>query len=179
MGIPGQEVKPASSGLPDNEVRKHVLFCLRRPQVSKLRGCSNKPLLPIPENRINDEQKRQNTLPIGKRLKTHVPKPSHYECPEGPAFMEAACKRIRIRAVLDSGSNIFLINQHLVEHFDIPYEISQKALNILAFDREINSSGGKHFTHPIILEITSNDHRTSFSCVVAAAGRYDLIIPFG
>jgi len=52
-------------------------------------------------------------------------------------------------------------------------------LNILAFNSEINSSGGKHFTHPILLEIGNNGHRTSISCEVAAAGQYDLIIPFG
>jgi len=101
---------------------------------------------------MTDKRKRKDTLPIGKRLRTQVPKPAHYECPEGPAFIEATGKRIRIGVLLDSGSNIFLINKDLVKHFDIPYETRQKALNILAFDGEVNSSGGKHFTHPILLE---------------------------
>ena len=152
MGIPRQEIKTASSGLPDNQKKKDVLVCLRRPQGSKLRGRSNKPLLLTPKM-INDKRKRKDTLPIGKRLKTQVPKPAHYDCPEGPAYIEAAGKRIRIRVLLDSGSNIFLINKDLVKHFDIPYETRQKALNILAFDGKVNSSGGKHFTHPILLEI--------------------------
>jgi len=72
-----------------------------------------------------------------------------------------------------------LINKGLVEHFNIPYETHEKALNILAFNSEVNSSGGKHFIHPILLKIGSNGHRTSISCEVAAAGKYNLIIPFG
>ena len=125
------------------------------------------------------KRKRISTLAVGKRLQTHIPKPAHYDCPEGPAYIEAAGKRIRIRVLLDSGSNIFVINKDLVEHFEIPYETRQKALNILAFDGEVNSSGGKHYTHPILLEIGGNGHCTQISCEVAAAGKYDLIIPFG
>ena len=128
---------------------------------------------------MTDKRKRKDTLPIGKRHRTQVPKPAHYKCLEGPTFIEAAGKRIRIRGLLDSGSNIFLINKDLVDHFDIPYETRQKALNILAFDGEVNPSGGKHFTHPILLEIGNNGHRTTISCEVAMAGKYDLIIPFG
>jgi len=128
---------------------------------------------------MNNKRKNTNTLAVGKRLQTSIPKPTHYNCPEGPAFIEAAGKRIRIRVLLDSGSNIFVINRDLVNHFKIPYETRQKALNILAFDGEVNASGGKHFTHPILLEIGINGHRTNISCEVAAAGKYDLIIPFG
>ena len=125
------------------------------------------------------KRKRISTLAIGKRLQTRIPKPAHYDCPEGPAYIEAAGKRIHIRVLFDSGSNIFVINKDLVEHFDIPYETGQKALNILAFDGEVNSSGGKYYTHPILLEIDNNGHRTHISYKVAAAGKYDLIIPFG
>jgi len=136
-------------------------------------------MLPTPKSTINDKRKRNDTLPFGKRLRTQVPNPSHYECPEGPTFIEAAGKQISIRVLLDLGSNIFLINKDLVKHFDIPYETRHKALNILAFDGEVNSSGGKHFTHPILLEIGKNSHRIHISCEVATAGKYDLIIPFG
>ena len=125
------------------------------------------------------KRKRISTLAIGKHLQTGIPKPAHYDCPEGPAYIAAAGKRIRIRAPPDSRSNIFLINKDLVEHFDIPYETCQKALNILAFDGEVNSSGGKHYTHPILLEIGTNGHRTNICYKVAADGKYDLIIPFG
>ena len=127
---------------------------------------------------MNDKRKSKNILPIGKRLRTQVPKPSHYECLEGPAFIEAAGKRIRIRVLLDSGLNIFFINKDLVKHFDISYKTCQKALNILAFDGEINSSGGTHFTHPILLELGKNGHCRSISGQVAAVGKYDLIIRF-
>ena len=128
---------------------------------------------------MNNKRKRISPLAVGKRLQTKIPKPAHYYCPEGPAYIEATGKRIRIRVLLDSGSNIFVINKELVEHFDIPYETRPKALNILAFDGEVNTSGGKHFTHPILLDIGKNGHRTHISCEVALAGKYDLIIPFG
>ena len=109
-------------------------------------------------------RKRTSTLAVGKHLQTRIPKPTHYDCPEGPAYIEATGKRIHIRALLDSGSNIYVINKDLDEHFDIHYETRQKALNILAFDCEVNLSGGKHYTHPILLEIGNNGYRTQISC---------------
>src|ERR1700712_4231103 len=128
---------------------------------------------------MNNKRKNTSTLAVGKRLQTGVPKPTHYDCPEGPVYIEATGKRIRIRVLLDSGSNIFVINRDLVDHFNIPYETRQQALNILAFDGEVNASGGKHFTHPFLLEMGITGDRTNISCEVAAAGKYDLIIPFG
>src|ERR1700712_1819760 len=100
---------------------------------------------------MNNKRKNDSILAVGKRLQTSVPKPTHYDCPEGSAYIEVAGKRIHIRVLLHSGSNIFVINRDLVNHFKIPYETRQKALNILVFDGEINASGGKHFTHPILL----------------------------
>ena len=38
---------------------------------------------------------------------------------------------------------------------------------------------GKHYTHPILLEIGRNGHRSHISCELTAAGKYHLIIPFG
>ena len=113
-----------------------------------------------------DEQQTKNDsiLAVGKRLQTSIPKPIHYDCPEGPTYIEAAGKRIRIRVLLDSGSNIFVINQDLVDHFNILYETRQKTLNILVFDGKVNASGGKHFTDPILLEIGINSHRANISC---------------
>jgi len=179
MGIPRQEIKTASSGPPDNKKKRRFKFVCGDLKGRNYAGIVTNPCYLHPKSTINDKRKHKDTLPFGKRLTTQVPKPSHYKCPEGPAFIEAAGKRICIRVLLDSGSNIFLINKDLVKHFDIPYETHQKALNILAFDGEVNSSGGKHFTHPILLEIGKNGHRTHISCEVAAAGKYDLIIPFG
>ena len=112
---------------------------------------------------MNNKRKNTSTLAVGKRLQTSVPRPTHYNCPDGPAFIEAAGKRIRIRVLLDSGSNIFVINRDLVDHFRIPYETRQKALNILAFDDEVNASGGEHFTHSILLEIGINGYRANIS----------------
>ena len=128
---------------------------------------------------MNHKRKNASILAVGKRLQTSIPKPTHYNCQEGPAYIEAAGKRIRIRVLLDSGFNIFVINRDLVDHFKIPYETRQKALDILAFDSEVNASERKHFTHPLLLEIGINGHCTNISCEVAAAGKYDLIIPLG
>ena len=128
---------------------------------------------------MNNKPKEESILAVGKRLQTSVPKPTHYDCPKGPAYIEAAGKRIRIRVLLDSGSNIFVINRDLVDHFNIPYETPEKVLDILAFDGEIKASGGNHCTHYILLEIGINGHRTNISCEVAAGGKCDLIIPFG
>ena len=75
--------------------------------------------------------------------------------------------------------NIFLINQNLVKNLHIPYETRQTALPILTFEGTNASYGGKHFTHPILLEIGRNGHRSHISCEIASAGKYDLIIPFG
>ena len=127
---------------------------------------------------IDNKQICKTTLLIGKRLWTPVPRASYYDCPAGPAYIEVAGKRIHIQLLLDSGSNIFLINKDLVEHFDIPYETRHKALNILDFNSKINSSKEKHLTHPILLKLQNHSHRTRISCKVAAAGKYAFIIPF-
>ena len=85
----------------------------------------------------------------------------------------------RIRVLLDTGSNIFLINQNLVKNLHIPYETRQTALPILTFEGTNASYRGKHYTHSIQLEIGGNGHRGDISCEIASAGKYDLIIPFG
>jgi len=40
-------------------------------------------------------------------------------------------------------------------------------------------TAGICYTHPILVEIGANGHRSMISCEIANAGRYDLIIPFG
>ena len=60
------------------------------------------------------KRKLHQTLPIGQRLKATKPKPKRYDCPEGYTYVETIKGRTRIRVLLDSGSNIFLINQNLV-----------------------------------------------------------------
>src|ERR1700712_659864 len=102
---------------------------------------------------MNNKRKNTSILVVGKSIQTSIPKPTHYDCPEGPAYIEAAGKRIRIQVLLDSGSNLLVIKGGLGDHFNISYTTRRKALNILAFDGKINASGGKHFTHPVPLEM--------------------------
>ena len=144
-----------------------------------MRDYSNKHLLHYTQDTMNSKRKQNSILAVSKCLQNKIIKPTHYNCPEGPAYIEAAGKRIHLRVLLDSGSNIFVINKDLVEYFDIPYETQQKALGVLAFDGKVNTLGEKHFTHPILLDIGKNDHRTHISCEVGSVGKYDLIIPFG
>jgi len=80
---------------------------------------------------------------------------------------------------LDSGSNIFLINEQLVEDLHIPYHSRIDAVQIKAFTGETVSSGGTNFTKPPFLEIGSNKHLSLVSCEIAPAGKYGMIIPFG
>ena len=128
---------------------------------------------------MTQKRRLHQTLPIGKRLKAINPKPNHYDCPEGYAYVDTIKGRTRVRVLLDSGSNIFLINQNLVKNLHIPYETRQTALPILIFEGTNASYGGKHYTHPILLEIGPNKHRSHISCQIASARKYDLIIPFG
>ena len=116
--------------------------------------------------------------PAPKRTKLK-PSPEHYECPEGSAFLLVADKRHKIQVLLDSGSNIFLLNQKTARSLKIPYEIRDTPLQITAFNGEISSTGGKYYSHPIKLEIGTNGHTCLVSCEIADAGKYDMIIPFG
>ena len=118
-------------------------------------------------------------MPIGKRLKNSKPRPKHYDSREGYALIETSTGGTRIRVLLDSGSNIFLINQNLVKNLHILYETRQTALPILTFEGTNGSYGGKHFTTPILLEIGRNGQQSHIACEIASAGKYDLIIAFG
>jgi len=84
-----------------------------------------------------------------------------------------------INVLLDSGSNIFLINQNTARRLEIPTEARVSPLKITTFDGETAPTGGTFYTHPILLEIGANSHRTMISCEILNAGRYNLIIPFG
>jgi len=50
-----------------------------------------------------------------------INEPQCYDCPEGHAHIYIFGKRYRIPVLLDSGSNIFLINEQLVKDLHIPY----------------------------------------------------------
>jgi len=106
-------------------------------------------------------------------------KPKHYACPEGKAFIEIKGRKHAINVLLDSGSNIFLMNQDTARRREIPTTARDSPLKITTFDGETAPTGGTFYTHPILLEIGANGHRSMISCEIAKAGRYDLIIPFG
>jgi len=108
-----------------------------------------------------------------------IKKSKHYTCPEGKAFIELEGRKHAISVLLDSGSNISLMNQQTSRRREIPTEARDFLLKITTFNGETAPTGGIFHTHPILLEILANGHRSLISCEVAKAGRYDLILPFG
>ena len=116
--------------------------------------------------------------PTPKRTKLK-PSPKHYDCPEGSPFLFVSDKRHEIKVLLDSGSNIFLLNQKTARSLKILYETRKNPLQITAFNGQIFSTGGNYYSHPIKLEIGTNGHTSMVSCEIADAGKYDMIIPFG
>jgi len=108
-----------------------------------------------------------------------IKKPKHYAFPERNAFIEIKGRKHAINVVLDSGSNIFLMNQDTARRLEIPTTARDSPLKITTFDRETAPTGGTFYTHPILLEIGANGHGSMISYEIANAGRYDLIIPFG
>jgi len=113
-----------------------------------------------------------------KRTK-YKPNPQHYPCPEGNAILVISDKRHRTRVLLDSGSNIFLLNRNTARTLKVPDKIREKLLTITAFNGEVSSTGGKYYSHPIQLEIGTNGQTTMVSCEIVNPGKYDIIIPFG
>jgi len=81
-----------------------------------------------------------------------IKKPKHYACPEGKAFIELNGQKHAISVVLDSGSNIFLMNQHTTRRLEIPTEARDSPLKITTFDGKTAPTGRKFYTHPILLE---------------------------
>jgi len=146
---------------------------LRRLDEPKLRRRVNKPKKVTTMKRVYETRG-----PSPKRTKIK-PNPQHYECPERNAILVISDKRHKIRVLLDSGSNIFLLNQNTTRTLKVPYEIRKNPLKITAFNGEVSSTGGKYYSHPIQLEIGPNGHTTMVSCEIADAGKYDVIIPFG
>ena len=113
------------------------------------------------------------------RNKSIAQEPQRYECPEGHAHIYVLGNRYRIPVLLDSGSNIFLINETLVLNLNIPYESRTDTIPIEGFTGETITAGGSHYTHPLYLEIGQNHHLSLVSCEIAPAGKYGMIIPFG
>jgi len=84
-----------------------------------------------------------------------------------------------ISVLLDSGSNIFVMNQNTARRLKILTEARDSLLKITTFDGETAPTGGIFYPHPILLEIGANSHRSMISCEIGNAGIYELIIPFG
>ena len=104
---------------------------------------------------MRSKRKQPYEKPSGKRKKSIAQEPQRYQCPEGHAHIYASVlgNRYRIPVLLDSGSNIFLINQTLVHNLNIPYESRTDTIPIQGFTGETITAGGSRYTHPLYLEI--------------------------
>jgi len=71
------------------------------------------------------------------------------------------------------------MDQDTAQRLEIETEARDSPLKITTFHGETAPTRGICYTHPILLEIGANGHRSMISCEIANAGRYDLIIPFG
>ena len=128
---------------------------------------------------MRSKRKQPNKKPSGKRNKSIAQEPQHYQYPEEHAHIYVLGNRYRIPVLLDSGSNIFLINETLVHDLNIPYESRSDTIPIQGFTGETITAGGSHYTPPLYLEIGQNHHLSLVSCEIAPAGKYSMIIPFG
>jgi len=77
----------------------------------------------------------------GSQRSKPVKQPKHYPCPEGKAFIELKEQKEAISVLLDSGSNIFLMNQSTARHLEIPTEARDSPLKITTFDGETAPTG--------------------------------------
>jgi len=102
-----------------------------------------------------------------------VKKPKHYACPGGKVFIELKRRKHVISVLLDSSSNIILMNQNSARRLEIRKEARDSLLKIRTFDGETVPTGGIFYTHPILIEIGANGHWSMISCEIANAGRYD------
>jgi len=73
---------------------------------------------------------KQQTYGRIKRTNITINEPQRYDCPEGHAHIYILGKRYQIPVLLDSGSNIFLINEQLVKDLHIPYHSRADAVQI-------------------------------------------------
>ena len=124
------------------------------------------------------KRRQPSPKPSGKRKRFVAQEPQCYQYPEGHTNIYGLGHRYRIPVLLDSGSNIFLINKTLVHDLNISCESRTDAIPIPGFTSEMISTGGSHYTHPLYLEIGQNDHLSPVSCEIAPAGKYAMIIPF-
>jgi len=108
-----------------------------------------------------------------------INEPQRYDCLKGHADLYIVGKRYRIPVLLDSSSNILLINEKVVKDLHLPYHSPADAVQIEGFTGDAISSSGSHFPKPLYLEIGIDKHLSLVSCEIAPAGKYGMIIPFG
>ena len=94
----------------------------------KLRRRGNKP------KKVTTMKRVYETRGPGPKRTKIKPNPEHYECPEGNGILVISDKRHKIRVLLDSCSNIFLLNQITARTLKVPYEIRKNPLKIPAFN---------------------------------------------
>jgi len=68
--------------------------------------------------------------------------PKHYACPEAKAIIEIKVRKHAINILLDSGSNIFLLNQDTTRLLEILIEARDSPLKITTFDGETAPTAG-------------------------------------
>ena len=76
----------------------------------------------------------------------------HYACLEGKVIIETKGQKHPINILLDSGSNIFLMNQDTAWRLEIPTEARDSQPKITTFHRETAPTGGIFYTHSILFE---------------------------
>lgn len=118
--------------------------------------------------------KRRHPYPkrSGKRKKSIAQERQLYQFPGGHAHIYVVWNPYRILILLDSGSNILLINKTLVHDLNIHYasRTDSDAIPIQGFIGETISTGGSHYTHSLYQEIGQNHHRFLVSCEIAPPG---------
>ena len=107
------------------------------------------------------------------------PSQQHYKYPKGNVFLVILDKRHKIKVLLDSGSNIFLLNQNTAQMLKVPYKIRENRLKITAFNVKVSSTREIYYSHPIQLHIRTNGHTSMVPCEIGDAGQYDMLIPLG
>jgi len=71
-----------------------------------------------------------------------IKKPKDYAGPEGKAIIETRGRKQTIKVLLDSGSNLFLMNQDTARWLEIPNEARDSHLKITTFHGEPAPTGG-------------------------------------
>ena len=98
---------------------------------------------------MRSTRKQPYRKPSSKQNKAIAQEPQRYQCPEGHAHIYVLGNRFQIPLLLDSGSNIFLINETLIHDLNIPYESRTDTIPIQGFTGETITAGGSHYTHPL------------------------------